>query len=121
MKKILVVDDEASTRKVIAAALSKQGYKTLEASDGLEGHRIATEQLPDLIISDVFMDNMNGFMMVEQLQEDPSTARIPVIMMTSAAQGAGAWQADADIEYLEKGFSMSTLIETVERVLKRQK
>lgn len=121
MKTILIVDDEPPTRKVIAAALAKQGYKTLEAEDGLEGARLATEKLPNLIISDVYMDNMNGFMMVEQLQSDPSTARIPVIMMTSQAQGAGAWQADADVEYLDKGFSMAKLIETVEKVLKRAK
>jgi CheY-like chemotaxis protein len=121
MKTILIVDDEPPTRKVIAAALAKQGYKALEAEDGLEGVRIATEKLPDLIISDVYMDNMNGFMMVEQLQMDPSTARIPVIMMTSQAQGAGAWQADADVEYLDKGFSITTLIETIEKMLKRAK
>jgi len=121
MKTILIVDDEAPTRKVIAAALTKQGYKALEAEDGLEGTRIATEKLPNLIITDVYMDNMNGFMMVEQLQMDPATARIPVIMMTSQAQGAGAWQADADIEYLDKGFAMAKLIETVEKMLKKAK
>ncbi|MEX0602522.1 MAG: response regulator [Bacteroidota bacterium] len=118
MKTILIVDDEESTRKVIAASLIKKGYKTLEASDGLEGLGMAKAHRPDLIISDVYMENMNGFMMVEGLQEDPDTSLIPVIMMTSAAQGAGAWDSGAAVEYLEKGFSMSTMVETVERILK---
>ncbi len=117
MKTILVVDDEASMRKSIIVALNARGYKTMEAEDGMEGLALAAAEQPDIIISDVNMDNMNGFMMVEQLRDNPDTASIPVIMMTGAAQGAGAWEASADVEYLEKGFPMSKLVETIEKVL----
>lgn len=119
MKKILVVDDEPAQRKVIAAALKQKGYTIMEAEDGLQGLEQARAESPDLIISDVYMDNMNGFMMVETLRQDPDFASVPVIMMTSAAQAAGAWQSEEDIEYLDKGFSMSKLVETVEKVLKK--
>ncbi len=119
MKTVLVVDDEASMRKSIIVALNAKGYKTLEAEDGMEGFSLAAAEQPDLVITDVNMDNMNGFMMVEQLRDNPDTSLIPVIMMTGAAQGAGAWEASTDIEYLEKGFTMSKLIETIERVLSR--
>jgi len=118
-KKILVVDDEASQRKVIVSALKKAGYQTVEASDGLEGLESARSDQPDLIISDVFMENMNGFMMVEALREEKETETIPVIMMTSAAQGAGAWQSDENIEYLDKGFAITTLLEKVEQMLQK--
>jgi len=119
MKTILVVDDEESLRKVIASKLTQRGYRVLQAENGLQGLETAREHLPDLIISDVYMENMNGFIMVEMLREDPPTATIPVIMMTGAAQGAGAWQAHADIEYLEKGFAMDVLLKTIENLLKR--
>ena len=119
MKTVLVVDDEASMRKSIVVALSAKGYKTIEAEDGMEGLSLAAAEQPDLVITDVNMDNMNGFMMVEQMRDNPDISMIPVIMMTGAAQGAGAWEASGDIEYLEKGFAMSKLVETVERVLSR--
>ncbi len=119
MKTILVVEDEASMRKSIVVALNSKGYKTMEAEDGMEGLALAAAEQPDLVLTDVNMDNMNGFMMVEQLRDNPDTALIPVIMMTGAAQGAGAWEASADVEYLEKGFAMSKLFETIEKVLSK--
>ncbi len=118
MKKILIVDDENSLRKGIVMSLRSKGYMTLEAEDGAVGLELATSHVPDLIISDVYMDNMNGFVMVENLKEDPVTANIPVIMMTSAAQGAGAWKSDIAVEYLEKPFPMPKLVELVEKILK---
>lgn len=119
MKTILVVDDEASMRKSIAVALNAKGYKTIEAEDGMEGLSLAAAEQPDVVITDVNMDNMNGFMMVEQMRDNPDTAAIPVIMMTGAAQGAGAWEASADVLYLEKGFAMSKLVETIEKILNK--
>ena len=118
MKTVLIVDDEASLRKSLAASLKTRGYNTLEAEDGMEGLDLATKKRPDIILSDVNMDNMNGFMMVETLMQEPMTARIPVIMMTGAAQAAGAWQAEANITYLEKGFTIPELVATIERILK---
>jgi CheY-like chemotaxis protein len=118
---ILIVDDDEAVRKSIAVVLKlKGGYQVLEAEDGLVGLELAKNHKPDLIISDVVMDNLNGFMMLESLQEDPTTAQIPVIMMTNAAQNAGAWRSGAAIEYLEKGFSLSELLVIVEKSLKKQ-
>jgi CheY-like chemotaxis protein len=119
MKKVLIVDDEESFRKTIVASLVSKGYQAIEAEDGMAGLDTATEQRPDLIISDVNMDNMNGFMMVEMLQQNPKTAKIPVIMMTGAAQAAGAWNSTAEVIYLEKGFAMPELIAAVDSLLKK--
>ena len=119
MEKILVVDDEDSLRKSMVLTLRSKGYLTFEAQDGAIGLDMASQHTPDLIISDVNMDNMNGFMMVEALREDAATASIPVIMMTNAAQAAGAWKSDLAVEYLDKPFSMPKLVETVERVLRK--
>jgi len=65
------------------------------------------------------MDNMNGFMMVEELQQNPETAGIPVIMMTGAASAAGAWNAGVAVEYLEKPFTVAKLLEVIGSILKK--
>ncbi|HTR82378.1 MAG TPA: response regulator [Bacteroidota bacterium] len=119
MKTVLIVDDEAAFRKAISASLKVRGYNTLEAEDGMIGLDLAAKHRPDVIVSDVNMDNMNGFMMVEELMAEPMTARIPVIMMTAQAQGAGAWQSEANITYLDKGFSTQQLITAIESVTKK--
>jgi CheY-like chemotaxis protein len=120
-KKVLVVDDDEAIRKSLAAILKhKRGLEVFEADDGLVGLELAKSQKPDLIISDVIMDNLNGYMMVETLQDDPETAQIPVIMMTNLATYAGAWKSGAAVEYIEKGFSMADLLAIVDKVLKIQ-
>ena len=119
MKTVLIVDDEPTFRKALAASLKVRGYNTMEAEDGMMGLDFAAKYRPDVIVSDVNMDNMNGFMMAEGLMAEPMTAKIPVIMMTGAAQAAGAWQAEAKITYLEKGFTTQQLINAIESVTKK--
>ena len=118
MKKILIVDDEESFRKSLTSQLKLKGFAVLEAADGLEGVDMAAKHKPDVILSDVQMDNMNGFMMVEELQQYPATSSIPVIMMTSAAAAAGAWNSDIAVEYLEKPFTIVRLLEIIGKVIK---
>ena len=100
-KKILVVDDDEAVRKSISIALKlKGGFETLEAEDGLNGLELAKQEVPDLIISDVVMENLNGFLMLETLKEFPETANIPVIIMTHLAQSDREWKTGAAVEYL---------------------
>ncbi|OGU25994.1 MAG: hypothetical protein A2X66_04150 [Ignavibacteria bacterium GWA2_54_16] len=119
MRKILIVDDEDSFRKSLASQLKLKGWAVLEAADGLEGVDQAGSHKPDIILSDVQMDNMNGFMMVEELRQYPATASIPVILMTSAAAAAGAWNSNIAVEYLEKPFTIAKLLEIINLVLKK--
>jgi CheY-like chemotaxis protein len=119
MRKILIVDDEDSFRKSLASQLKLKGFGVVEACDGLEGVEMAAKYKPDVILSDVHMDNMNGFMMVEELQQYPATASIPVIMMTSAAAASGAWNSNIAVEYLEKPFTIVRLMEVVGQVMKK--
>jgi CheY-like chemotaxis protein len=117
-KKILVVDDDESVRKSISAALRmKGGFETLEAEDGFAGLEIAKQHHPDLIISDVVMKNLNGFLMLEVLKEYPGTADIPIIMMTIEAQADREWKTGAAVEYLAKGFSLEALLGKVNSIL----
>jgi CheY-like chemotaxis protein len=117
-KTILVVDDDEPVRKSISIALKlKGGFDTLEAEDGLIGLELAKQHHPDLIISDVVMENLNGFLMLETLKEYPETADIPIIMMTIQAQTDKDWKTGAAVEYLAKGFTLDELLGRVNSIL----
>ena len=115
MKKILVVDDEKGLRETVVMALQNQGFEAIEADNGAAALDLARAHRPDLIISDVMMDNGNGFLLRELLLGDPETASIPIIFMSGAAQEAGAWESDPDVEYLPKPFRAAQLLSAVEK------
>lgn len=118
MAKILVVDDEPPIRNMIMAVLRSKGHDPIEADNGITALDMIKTHSPQLIISDVMMANLNGFMLREILQEDRLTARIPMIMMTGLAKEAGAWESDPSVEYLSKPFKISELMELVNAKLK---
>jgi len=118
VKKILIVDDEDSYRMTIGSQLKLKGWAVVEAEDGMMGLEMAEKHKPDVILSDVQMPNMNGFMMVEALKQEPATSGIPIIMMTSAAQAAGAWESDMASGYIEKPFTLIKLLEVLGKVVK---
>lgn len=119
MKQILIVDDEEQIRVSLRVVLEDLGYGVTEADNGATAFDLAKSQKPHLIVSDVMMENGNGFLLRELLREDEETALIPLILMSGNAQRAGAWQSDPDVEYLEKPFTSSELQSAVERALSR--
>ncbi|HTX17182.1 MAG TPA: response regulator [Bacteroidota bacterium] len=117
MKKILVVDDDPDVRKLWDIVLTKQGYTVIEAEDGSAALDLAKENLPDLVISDVMMENLNGFMLYELLRDEPKTRNIPMIFVTGEAQKAGAWASDPSVAYLEKPVEPQELLDAVKKKL----
>lgn len=85
--RVLVVDDSQSVATIISVALKKEGYAVQEAGNGVEGLKLAIAERPDLIICDSVMPVMDGFAMMRALRANPSTAAIPVILLTSKASG----------------------------------
>ncbi len=118
MKSILVVDDDAEIRKILKLLLSSDGFNVLEAENGEVALGLAREKIPDLIISDIMMENVNGFMLFEFLRDDVSTENIPVIFVTGRAQSAGAWDMDSSIAYLQKPIAPDELLAAVRRMMK---
>ena len=117
MKTILVVDDDKELRTMMRFVLAQNSFNVVEADNGTTALSLATEVQPDLVISDVKMDNVNGFMLCEMLRKEPATSSIPIILMTGTAFVAGAWGADDSIGYLEKPVSMADLLKAInERV-----
>jgi CheY-like chemotaxis protein len=115
MKTILVVDDDAEIRKLENIILSKEGFVVIEAEDGATALEIAKAKMPDIIISDVMMENVNGFMLYEFLRDDPKTEKIPMILVTGEAQRAGAWNADPHVGYLQKPVAPHELLAAVKK------
>lgn len=92
-RKILVVDDSTAISAIIAATLTKEGYTVIEATDGVEGLKLAMSEKPDLIICDSVMPRMDGFTMLRALKANTAIAGIPVILLTSKASGEDEQQA----------------------------
>jgi two-component system response regulator MprA len=118
MKTVLIVDDDEEIRTVMRRILSVEGFIVLEAENGQVALEIAREKIPDLIISDIMMENVNGFMLFEFLRGDTSTDKIPVILATGKAQKAGAWEMDPSVAYLEKPIAPDELLAAVKRMMK---
>ncbi|HVQ38860.1 MAG TPA: PAS domain S-box protein, partial [Pyrinomonadaceae bacterium] len=83
MAKILIIDDRPLNRQFLTTLLGYQRHELREASDGAEGLRIAREQRPDLIISDVLMPTMDGYEFVRRLREDPNIRHTTVVFSTA--------------------------------------
>lgn len=95
---ILVVEDQELTRAAAAAALSRQGYKVLQAENGAEGLKEARQHKPHLIVADTVMPRMDGYEMFRALQASPPTASIPVIAMSSKSS------AEEEAQVLDLGY-----------------
>jgi CheY-like chemotaxis protein len=83
MVKILVIEDDPTVQTLILKLLTAEGFDVVSASNGSEGVRLAQQYSPDLIISDIMMPGCDGYQVLEQLHQDPETARIPFIFLSA--------------------------------------
>ncbi len=119
MAHILVVDDSPTETHIISTALEKQGHRISVAVDGKDGVEKATQIIPDLILMDVVMPELNGFQATRQLTKQPATANIPVIMVTTKDQKTDKMWAERQGAkgYITKPFVEDELIQEVNRLL----
>lgn len=86
MARILIVDDSPSQLLGLKRLVEKMGHEALTAEDGAAGVEVAKRELPDLVLMDVVMPNLNGFQATRSISKDPTTAHIPVILVTTKDQ-----------------------------------
>ena len=86
MARILIVDDSPSQLLGIQRIVEKLGHETITATDGAAGVEAAKAALPDLVLMDVVMPNLNGFQATRTLRREPTTQNIPVILVTTKDQ-----------------------------------
>lgn len=116
--KVLIVDDDEEIREYLKQEL-KEVYKVITASNGVEGFIIAVSELPDLIISDVVMPEMDGFKLVAKLKGNTNVGHIPIILLTSKTEHEdriNALEKGADA-YLTKPFNTEELLVTVNNLI----
>jgi len=119
--KILVIDDEIWLREMVNMALRQRGFDVIEAENGAQGIEVAQQELPDLILCDVNMDKVDGYLTLSSLRNNQSTAAIPFILMTGLADNAGmrhGMELGAD-DYLPKPFTIENLYAAVEARLRK--
>ncbi len=122
MKKILVVEDAPSLRKDILEMLGFEGFEAFGAENGVIGVQRAREYVPDLIICDIMMPELDGFGVLEELRRDPRTATIPFIFLTARTERIDMRQGmelGAD-DFLTKPFHAAELLATVRTRLRKR-
>ena len=115
---VLIIDDEGPIRVVVSTVLEEQGYSVSTAADG-DALRIADAQPPDLILLDIMMSVIEGTEIRRRLLENPRTATIPVVVMTSAGDALGWARRLGAVGALQKPFDINQLISLVEKVIGR--
>ena len=122
MSKILVIDDEDDIRINLTELLEAEGFHVLSAENGKVGLQLAQQSLPDLIICDITMPELDGYGVLEQLRQEPATATIPFIFLTAKVEMSYQRQGmnlGAD-DYLVKPFTRDDLVKAIGTQLGKQ-
>lgn len=119
---ILVIEDETDTRNLFLNILESEGFETIGAENGAEGIKQAQKHLPDLIICDIIMPDMDGYDVLNNLRQDPVTAIIPFIFLTGSDDKAAirkGMELGAD-DYITKPSTIEELLRAIAVRLEKQ-
>jgi len=122
-KRLAYIEDDAEMIDLVRLILGRRGYTVLGANGGREGLDLVRKELPDLVLLDLMMPDMDGWDVYHQIKSDEQTREIPVIVITAKAQNIdkilGLHVAKVE-DYISKPFSPQELLERVDQVLSRQ-
>lgn len=116
---ILVVDDSPTEQRLVAAALTGQGFRVITAADGDAAIELAAKELPRLIVLDVVMPKKNGFQVCRQLKTTAATQNIKVLLLTSKSQDSDKFwglKQGADA-YMTKPFTDGDLVANIAKLI----
>lgn len=119
MARILVVDDSPSQAMGMKRIIEKLGHTALSAEDGAAGVEVAKKELPDMILMDVVMPNLNGFQATRLIAKDAATAHIPIVLVTTKDQETDkVWGLRQGAKaYLTKPFNEAALVGLINELL----
>ncbi|MDI6786437.1 MAG: response regulator [bacterium] len=118
---ILLIDDEVDMLNILRESFNDKGYQCIEAKDGIEAIELARTVLPDVIVLDIMMPNMDGFAVCRKLKNDYSTSHIPIVVLTvrrEVSDRIKGLEFGAD-DYVTKPFEFLELLARVKAVLRR--
>ncbi len=119
---ILLVDDEPGLREAVQAYLEDSGFKVDVASNAERGWELAQQKLPDLVISDIMMPQVDGYQFLKRLREDARFKALPVVFLTARGMTSdriSGYQAGCDA-YISKPFDPDELVAIVKNLLERR-
>ena len=121
-KRILLVEDDAEIVELLRFNLKKAGFAVGTASEGVEGLKKARSLLPDLILLDLMLPELDGFAVCEILRRDAGTASIPIIILTAMSSQLArvAGLSCGANDYFTKPFSTKALLSRIEEILNRR-
>lgn len=119
MKKILIVDDEPSVREILSRLLKAAQFEVVLAENGIEGLKKVKKYLPDLIISDVVMPELDGISLCAAVKSDPLTNHIPFLFITTQATIGEVEEAmrQSPDGYITKPFEFPRIMKKVHALL----
>ena len=120
-EKILIVDDDLETIRLIGMVLQRQGYQIVTATNGAEAITLASKEQPNLILLDLMMPDMDGNQVTRRLRENPKTSKIHILMFSAKSQvedKVSGYEAGVD-EYLTKPIHPAELVARIKSVLSR--
>ena len=117
MTQVLVVEDDASLRRVIELVLEARGYTVAQVPHGGIALELMAESRPDVVVADLQMPVVDGYELLERMQQDTTLQHIPVILLTGNLEGGHA-AAGADA-VLVKPFEPAELIATIQRLTEK--
>jgi twitching motility two-component system response regulator PilH len=119
MARILIVDDSPSQLMGMKRIVEKLGHEAVTAEDGAAGVEAAKAHMPDLILMDVVMPNLNGFQATRAISKEATTAQIPVVLVTTKDQETDkVWGMRQGAKaYITKPFTENQLVEVINSLL----
>ena len=119
--KVLVVDDEKDITALVAYHLEREGFRVLQAYDGLQALELVKRERPNLLILDLMLPQMSGLDVCRRLRKEPETSRLPILMLTAKAEETDkvlGLELGGD-DYLTKPFGPRELVARVKALIRR--
>ena len=121
--RILVIDDAPATLRLLQVALGREGYEVVTVDDGVAGLESVAERIPDLIILDIALPDLDGWEVLARLRENPRTEDVPVLIMSAhdSEDIQGRTDLSAASAFIGKPFAPEILRKQVRRILEAER
>jgi len=121
MSVVLIIEDNEKNMKLARDVLQAKGYKTLEATSGEDGVKLARQHVPDLVLMDIQLPGINGIEAFKQIRADAKSARVPVVALTASVTPTDRSTINAAgfDAFVSNPINLKEFLDTVKRLLER--